>query len=229
MSLSPSKHLVLITAFTLMGVGLNAGDGFPAWDNPNVFKQDLIRATLATNLPNVTEADHFLGAELSGAQIYSNSGSYQYIPAGRLSIYPNPDYNLWVQFARWPGSDPNYAVGTGVQVAFKGEADTRRQAIGISWHSIFAETFMQRDVSVHGLYGTTWKGMNMGLIAMVDIHHILVEDGNGIPDYDKTILIAVPYISRVMGDAFRITLKLPYNSTGFGIALGGELLIRKRQ
>jgi len=229
MSLSPNKYLIFTTIFILLVVGLNAGGGFPAWDHSQVFKQDLRRSTLATNLPNVTEADHFLGAELSGARIYSNSGSYQYIPAGRVSLYPNPDYNLWVQFARWPGSDPNYAVGTGVQVAFKGEATTRRQAIGISWHSIFAQAYMQRDISVHGLYGTTWGGFNLGLIAMYDIHHILVEDGNGIPDYDESIFIAVPYISRVIGESFRFTLKLPYNSTGFGLALGGEFLIRKRQ
>lgn len=229
MSTLSSKHLIFTFSIVLLSGSLRAGDGFPAWDNPNLFKQDLRRATLATNLPNITEADHFLGAELSGAQIYSNAGDYQHIPAGRLSIYPNPDYNLWVQFARWPGSAPNFSVGTGIQVAFQGDDLSRRQAIGVSWNTIFDEGYVQRDIALHGLYGTKWKKMDIGIVAMYDIHHVLVENGNGIPDYDASIFLAMPFIARVIGDSFRLIMKIPYNTTGPGLVLRGEILIRKRK
>jgi len=229
MSFPLSKHLILISLLISFSQHLSGGDGFPIWDNANLFKQDLKRASLLTNLPNLTETDHFLGVQISGGQIHTNSGSSQQMPAGRLSIYPNPDYNVWVQFARWPGSNPNFSVGTGLQVEFKGENLQRRQAVGIAWNTIFDDGYTQRDITIHGLYGFTWDKLNLGLIAIIDLHHLVVEDGNGIPDYDETILVGVPYISWLIKNAFKVSIKVPYNSTGPGIVVGSELLIGKRK
>ncbi len=229
MLLSSTKHLIFLISILVFSSSLHAGSGFPTWDYANLFKQDLRRATLVTNLPNLTESDHFIGVQLSGSQIFSNSGTYQRMPAARLSMYPNPGYNLWVQFARWPGSDPNFSVGTGLQVEFKGEDIQRRQAIGISWNSIYDEGYTQRDISIHGLYAYNIKRFNLGLIAMIDLHHLVVEDGNGIPDYDETIYIAIPYISWLFTETLRVSIMMPYNSTGPGLVLGSEWLIGKRK
>lgn len=229
MSLSSIKYLILITLSVLLYSQLIAGGGFPAWDYANLFKQDLKRATLVTNLPNITESDHFIGVQLTGSQIYSNSGSAQRMPAARFSMYPNPGYNLWVQFARWPGSNPNFSVGTGLQIQFEGEDPQRRQALGISWNSIFDDGYIQRDISIHGLYAYALKKLNLGVIGIVDLHHLVVEDGNGIPDYDETIFLAVPYIGWLVKETIRVSIMVPYNSTGPGLVLGSELLIGKRK
>ncbi len=194
-----------------------------------MFKQDLKRATLVTNLPNITDSDHFIGVQLSGSQILTNSGSTQRMPAARFSMYPNPGYNLWVQIGRWPGSNPNFSVGTGLQVEFKGEDPHRRQAVGVSWNSIFDVGYIQRDIAIHGLYAYASQKINLGVIGIVDMHHLVVEDGNGIPDYDETILLVVPYIGWLVKETFRVSVMVPYNSTGPGIILGSELLIGKRK
>lgn len=229
MSFSTSKYLLFITFIALFSLRLSAGDDYPVWDDANLFKQDLKSATLVTNLPNITEADHFFGVQFSGSQIHTNSGSNQRIPAARLSLYPNPGYNLWVQFARWPGSNPNFSVGTGLQVEFRGEDVHRRQAIGLSWNSIFEDGYVQRDVTIHGLYGYASKKLNLGFIALIDMHHLVVENGNGIPDYDETILLGVPYISWLMADQLRVSFMLPYNSNGPGFVVGTEFMIGKRK
>ncbi|NQV42186.1 MAG: hypothetical protein HQ506_07530 [Candidatus Marinimicrobia bacterium] len=187
------------------------------------------RATLVTNLPNITDSDHFIGVQLSGSQIPSNSGSAQRMPAARFSMYPNPGYNLWVQFARWPGSNPNFSIGTGLQVEFEGEDPQRRQAIGISWNSIFDDGYTQRDVSVHGLYAYASEKLNLGVIAIIDMHHLVIEDGTGIPDYDESIYLAVPYLSWLAKESIRVSVMVPFNSSGPGVVLGSELLIGKRK
>ena len=73
MSFSSIKHLIFFTLILSLSSPLCAGDGFPAWDYANLFKQDLKRATLVTNLPNITESDHFIGVQFTGSQIFSNS------------------------------------------------------------------------------------------------------------------------------------------------------------
>jgi hypothetical protein len=229
MSLSPIKHPIFITLSILIHSQLVAGEGFPAWGSSNGFKDDLRRASLVANLPNITESDHFIGLQLTGSQIYSTTSSTQNIPAARFSIYPNPSYNLWVQFGRWPGSNPSFSVGTGIQTEFDGEDPQRRQAVGVSWNSIFNDGYMQRDISVHGLYAYTFAKLSLGIIALLDMHHLIVEDGNGIPDYDETIYAAVPYMGFMLKETFRLSVMLPYNSSGPGLVLGAELLIRKRQ
>jgi len=229
MSFSASKYLILFPLIVLFSLPLSAGDDFPVWDDASLFKQDLKHAALVANLPNITEADYFIGVQLSGSQIHTNSGSNQHMPGARLSLYPNPGYSLWVQFARWPGSNPNFSVGTGLQVEFKAEDIKRRQAIGISWNSIFDDGYVQRDISVHGLYGYASNKLNLGIMAVIDMHHLVVENGNGIPDYDETILMGVPYISWLLTEQLRVSLMVPYNSTGPGLVLGSELLIGKRQ
>ena len=229
MSSSAFKNLLLFTLCVSISSHVVAGDGFPAWGGANLFKQDLEASTLVTNLPNITDSDHFIGVQLMGSQFYSNSGSAQRMPAARFTVYPNPGYNVWVQFARWPGSNPNFSVGTGLQVEFKSEDPQQRQAVGISWNSIFDDGYIQRDISIHGLYAHAWKKLNVGIIGMVDLHHLVVEDGNGIPDYDKTIYLVVPYIDWLVKETFRVSLMVPYNSTGPGIVVGSELLIGKRK
>ncbi len=105
----------------------------------------------------------------------------------------------------------------------------RRQAIGISWNSIFDDGYIQRDISIHGLYGYASKKLNLGIMALIDLHHLVIENDNGIPDYDETILLGVPYISWLILEELRVSLMIPYNSTGPGIVLGSELLIGKRK
>jgi len=212
----------------MCSISLIAGDNFPSWEHAGLFKQDLRRSTLVTNLPNILEADHFFGLQLSGSQIYSNSGTYQRMPGVRLSIYPNPGYNIWMQFARWPGSDPNFSVGTGLQVEFSGSDLDRRKAIGISWNSIFDEGYVQRDITAHGLYSMVTNSLNFGLMVLIDMHHLIVENGNGIPDYDRTILLGSPYISWLATPELRLSLLIPYNSTGPGVVINGEYMIGKR-
>ncbi|MCF7825558.1 MAG: hypothetical protein K9M55_01580 [Candidatus Marinimicrobia bacterium] len=229
MSILFTKYLYYIPVLALLSLRLSAGDNFPVWDHADLFKQDLKSASLVTNLPNITDADHFIGLQLSASQIYSNSGSYQSMPGVRLSLYPNPGYNLWVQFAPWPGSQPNFSVGIGLQVEFTGTDLQRRKAIGVSWNSIFNDGYIQRDISIHGLYGLTYRKLNYGIMAVIDLQHLVVEDGKGVPDYDETILIAVPYINKLVSKVWRVSLMVPYNSTGPGIVLGSEFLIGKRK
>jgi len=229
MSILSTKYLYYIPVLALLSLRLSAGDNFPVWDHAGLFKQDLKRASLVTNLPNITDADHFIGLQASASQIYSNSGTYQRMPGVRLSLYPNPGYNLWAQFAPWPGSQPNFSVGIGLQVEFTGEDLQRRKAMGVSWNSIFDDGYVQRDVAIHGLYGLTSGKLNYGLIAVIDFQHLVVEDGHGVPDYDETILIAVPYIDTLVNKVWRVSFMVPYNSTGPGIVIGSELLIGKRK
>ena len=228
MSLFSSKHLYILISFGICLSTTWAGDGFPIWDNPVRFKQDLRRTTLATNLPNITETGHTLGVQLKVASIFANSDETLAVPGGRLTIYPNPGYNIWVQLSSWPGSTPSFGVGTGIQVEFQGDNPKRRQAVGLTWNEIHADGYAQRDISFHGLYGFSSKELSAGIIFVVDLHHVIVENGNGIPDYDETIYIAVPYISWLWKESFRMSMMLPLNSTGPGLILGGEFMIGKR-
>jgi len=228
MSPSNRKQFHLIVLWLCSSMFIYAQDDFPDWGSRASFKQDLKRSSLLVNLPNLTDSDHFLGVQMSGGVISTSSGGLQLLPAARLSLFPNPDYNLWVQFGSWSGNETNFSVGTGIQIEFNGENARRRQAIGLSWNSAYAEDYSQRDIAVHGLLGYHWNGFNLGLIALYDFHHLIVTDGLGIPDYDESIWMGVPYITWMLNESFKTFVNIPINSTGPGIAVGCELLIRKR-
>jgi hypothetical protein len=229
MSSLPPKYLLITTLVALFSLRLVAGDGFPLWDNANLLQQDLKRATLVNNLPNITEADHYIGVQYSSSLFHSNSGESHLLPGARVSVYPNPGYNVWAQFAQWPGSEPNFAVGTGIQVELASENPTRRQAMGISWNEIYGDGYIQRDISVHGLYGFASEKLNLGLMAIIDLQHLVIDNDRGVPDYNGTILLAVPYISWLWKEQLRISMMMPYNSTGPAVVLSGEFLLGKRE
>lgn len=229
MPFSFRKQFHFILLWLCGSMTLYAQPGFPDWESSQTFKKDLKRSSLLVNLPNLTDADHFVGLQMSGAGVSSSNGDLQIMPAARLSVFPNPDYNLWAQFGSWTGNETNFSVGTGIQVEFNGDSAKRRQAIGLAWNSVFAENYSQRDITVHGLIGYHWNGFDLGLIALYDIHHLIITDGLGISDYDESIWMGIPYIIWMLNDNLKTFAKIPINPTGAGIAIGCELLIRKRQ
>lgn len=204
------------------------GDNFPVRDNESLFRQDLRRASLLNIVPNLTETGQYLGVQVSSSHILTNSGEQQLIPGVRASIYPNPGYNIWAQFQDWPGETPNFSVGTGIQIELPGENQTRRQAIGLAWNKVYTSDYSQRDISFHGLYAYSNGKLNLGVIALIDFHHILVDDGVGFQDYDDTIYLGTPYISWNIIEQARFSLSIPYNVTGPGLVIGFELLLGNR-
>ncbi len=224
----PRLILLTILTISLYPQELAADNTFPIQDNENLFRQDLRRASLLNIVPNLTETGQYLGVQLSSSHIYSNSSGQQYVPGVRLSIYPNPGYNVWAQFGKWPGVTPTFSVGTGIQVEIPAAEQSRRQAIGLAWNEVYASDYSQRDISVHGLYGYSSGRLNFGIIAIIDLHHILVDDVTGFLDYDESIYLAVPYISWIFREQARFSLSIPYNVTGPGLTLGVEFLLAGR-
>jgi len=217
------KQLILfILALVPLGVFAGPND-YPGWEDSEVFKQDLQRGALVANLPTIFDADHFLGVQAGAAFLP------QVIPSGRFSIFPNPEYNLWVQFARWPGDGANFAVGTGFQTAFRGEDPDLKKGVGLSWNTIFNEGYQQRDITIHGILGTTWQGFQLGAVLLLDMHHVLVDNNRGISDYDTNLLMAVPFLQRELGPTMRVTLQLPVSSAGASLQLSAEMLVGKRK
>ena len=225
---SLTKLILTIVMSISLFSQLLADDNFPVLNNETDFCQDLKRASLVNTVPNLTETGQYLGVQLSSSHIYSNSGRQQVVPGIRLSIYPNPGYNLWAQFGNWPGETPAFSVGTGIQIEMSPENQDRREAIGLAWNEVYTSDYRQRDISVHGLYGYSNGQLNLGIIALIDLHHILVADEIGYSDYDETIYLAIPYISWMFWQQLRFSLSMPYNSTGPGLALGLEFLVGDR-
>ncbi len=201
---------------------------FPQWMDQSTFSSDLRAAARISNLPNPGGGEHYLGLTSSLAMVSAESGENIVIPGVRIAIYPNPGYNLWTRFARWPGSEPVFSVGTGIQVEFPGEQQAVRQAIGLTWNKVFGNGYTQRDISAHALYGRSNRSFDYGLIAILDLHHIIVEGNHEIADYNETIFKAVPYISWMVMSQSKLTLNLPLDSQGLALELSFEWVLGPR-
>ncbi|MEA3286738.1 MAG: hypothetical protein U9Q77_05120 [Candidatus Marinimicrobia bacterium] len=220
--------LIMLSSFLTVVVNL-AGSDFPNWQDQSSFQTDLRAAARVTNIPNPGNTDYYLGLQASLASIRLDRDESATVPSARLSIYPNPGYNLWAQFAQWPGDYPAFSVATGVQVEFPADQRSIRQAIGLGWSEVIGKAYTQRDISVYALYGRSQETFNYGLMAIVDMHHVLVENGNGIPDYDKTNYLALPYISWLFLDQSRVSLYLPIDANGLALDLSCEWLLGSRE
>lgn len=208
---------------------LIADDSYPALGDSELFKIDLKRSSLVANPPNLAESGHFIGIGSSISQFQSTAGETHIVPSARITVYPNPGYNVWVNIANWPGPAVSFDVGVGLQVEFNPENPARRQALGLSWHEIYGDAYTQRDVSVHGLYGVSKNDLDFGAIVILDMHHVLVDNGKGIPDYDENFFILMPYIGMMFMEKMKIAAHLPYNSEGLGLVLNAEFQLGKRQ
>ncbi len=225
---TPKSILILLIVLPTINI-LNAKSDYPNWHDTSTFQTGLRSAALISNLPNAGGEDHYLGLSTSINLIPNGSDGAYYTPAARFSIYPNPGYNLWAQFAHWPADNPSFSVGTGIQVEFPGENQETMQGIGISWNTIYGDAYNQRDISVHALYGFSRGSLDFGLIAMLDMHHILIENSRGIPDYDETLLQAVPYISWMLLDQAKLSFSLPLDVEGPALSIAYEYLIDRRK
>ncbi len=222
------KSLVFIIILMFAVIPSRSEHEFPAWDTFSDFKNDIARASLISNLPNLTEAGHYIGVQTSSSLFKSNSGQTQVVPSARMSVYPNPGYSLWAQLSQWPGAYPNFGVGVGLQVEFQADNPDKRQAIGVSWNEIHALGYAQRDVSVHGLYGHSFSKVNLGLIAIIDMHRVLVDKGIGFSSFDRTIYTAVPFVSYNFTKQFRTSTSFTTNSAGVGVSISVELFMGPR-
>jgi len=199
-----------------------ASNSFPAWQDTLVFHADLRSAALITNLPNPSGEDYFIGFSTAIAGFHSESGETQMIPAARVSIYPTPGYNLWAQFAKWPGELPAFSVGTGVQVEFPGDNIRLRKAIGLTWNELHTEQFIQRDITAHALYGRTQDSFYYGLIGSFNSQHVLVKNGNEIPDFDESFMQVIPYIGWMFNETIRISFKVPMDVENTAVDMSCE-------
>ena len=213
----------------LLAIGIYANESFPNWESAETFKQDLRASALVANLPNMTEESHYLGISSSLNRVSSNLDETYMIPSARISIYPNPGYNIWTQFSKWPGDRPRFSVGTGVQVEFPSENPIQRRAIGLSWNEVSTEDYLQRDISIHGLFSWSKNTLNYGCMAIIDLHHVLIEDQFGIPDYDKTLYQVVPYVNWMVKEQLKLTMALPIDAAGGTLSIGAEYHIGKRK
>ncbi len=229
MSINSIKLLISTVAFLMFASNLVADDSFPNWTSEDLFRADLRTSALIANLPNMTEESHYLGISSKLSRIQRTSDFTYYIPTVRMSVYPNPGYNLWAQFSKWPGEQANFSVGTGIQVEFPGENDQRRKAIGASWNEIYAEDYTQRDISVHGLFGLKHNNLSYGLMAIIDLHHVLVDDSRGIADYDKTGTQLVPYANWMFRDQVKVSVAIPLDASNAALTVGLEYHLGMRE
>lgn len=228
MSTSFPKLVLTLLSFFLAVNFCSAQSTFPNWDTASTFSKSLRSAALISSLPNTAGEDYYLGLRTSTDMILTDSDGPYLSPNARLSIYPNPGYNLWAQFGYWPSDRPAFSVGTGIHVELPSENQKINQGIGMSWNTVYGEDYSQRDISAHVLYGYSLGSFDFGLSAILDVHHILVEDSRGIPDYDETILQAVPYISWMLFDQSKLSLSLPLDAKGAALSFAYEYLLEKR-
>ncbi|MCF7808613.1 MAG: hypothetical protein K9M49_06990 [Candidatus Marinimicrobia bacterium] len=214
--------LLLICAQMIM-----ASD-FPVINDQDSFESDLHSAALINQLPNLKGGDHYLGLKISTLAINSPNGQFVPVPEVRLSIYPNPGYNMWANFAKWPGDSPTFSYGTGVQVAFYGENVQSEQAIGFTWSMITGEWYQQRDIKIHGMFSRVLDKWEYGLIALLDLHHVIAEKNLGVNSYDGTIMQIAPYIKLMNWDAYNLSLMVPLSKDGGAISLSLEHFLGKR-
>ena len=150
------------------------------------------------------------------------------LPSARLAIYPNPDYSLWLHMAVEPTTLPQFSVGTGIQIQLPVENRNRREAVGLAWNQVSAADYLQRDITLHGLYGYTGPRLDAGFILLMDLHHVLVENESGMADYDATNWQAASYISWMLQKTLRSGLVLALDQSGAGLTITFEYFMAKR-
>ncbi len=205
-----------------------AQNSFPAWQDATSFLTDLRGAALISNLPNTTSEDYYIGLSTASAGFRAVSGNQQFIPSARVSIYPSPGYNLWAQFSKWPGEDPAFSVGTGVQVEFQAENIHIRQAIGLTWNELHGDQFIQRDISPHALYGWAGQSFQYGCMAIINMQHVLTESGSGISNYDESFVQVVPYINWMFTDRIKVSIRAPLDKESMAWDMSCEWFWGKR-
>jgi len=226
----PTSKVISFILFTqLIPFQLVSGGNFPATTDLASFKADLYQSALISNIPNTPGSDSYTGVNAAFSGFRSVTGDYYFIPAVRLSVYPNPGYNLWAQFAAWPEGQAGFSVGTGIQVTFQGENLRNGQALGISWNTIYGNGYSQRDISVHGLLTRFAGPAAFGVMAVYNMHHVLVTDINGFRSYDETIVVMIPYISWTVSEVIRVSLNSPLGTKGAAFSAAIEWLIGKRE
>ncbi|MCF7824262.1 MAG: hypothetical protein K9N35_08835 [Candidatus Marinimicrobia bacterium] len=186
-------------------------------------------SSFIANLPNKQGSDYYIGIQASASSFSSASPEQIIIPGFRLSIYPNPEYNLWAQMGKWPGSQPEFSVGTGIQVSFPGENTQYGQTLGATWNKIFGTDYSQRDISIHGIYTRYSSPWDFGLMAIYTMHHVLVENAANFQDFDRTQLFLVPYFSWTFGDVMRLTASVPFNTQGAALSADIEWFVGQRE
>ncbi len=213
---------------SIFGIVVAGENEYPNWQDTLTFHSDLRTSALITNPPNLTSEDYFIGIQGATALFYETSGELQMVPGLRLSIYPSPNYNIWVDFSTWSADLPTFSAGTGIQVEFPGENIHMRKAISLSWNELNANRYTQRDISASALIALTGKNLHYGLITSYDLHHVLVENGWGIPDYDKSYIQLLPYISRIIGETMRMTIQIPIDKEAVTYLFRWEWFLGKR-
>lgn len=201
---------------------------FPSYADQSTFTSDLKRAALLSNLPNLKGSNHYLGLKLSGASTIFSDGLLA-IPDVRLSIYPNPGYNIWTQFSTWPGDTPSFSVGTGAQVVFFNEDGRSEQAIGFSWNTIFGESHRQRDINLHAMYARLAASWEYGMLLILDMHHVILEENIGLNSYDGNMIHFAPYIKLMKNETRHMSLIIPFSAHGMAARLSIEWLLGRRE
>ena len=119
-------------------------------------------------------------------------------------------------------------MGTGIQSVFQNDKSKYEQAVGLSWNSIFGHAYVQRDISAHVLYAHHSETLEYGTMAVLDMHHVLMEKGLNISSYDETFGYIIPYINLIFYDNVRVYAALPLGRAGASAQLGMEWLIGRR-
>ena|GEM_PF-320050 len=229
MSSSISKSSIYTLISLLAASFLYSGNDFPTRGELDSFKKDLSRIAMISNVANTQGTDYYIGVSSSFAGMNSVTEGIQMLPALRLSIYPNPGYNIWAQFASLASDKPTFSVGTGIQVAFQGENLRNGQALGVSWNKIYGDGYNQRDISVHGMLTRFSTRLDFGLMAVYDMHHVLIESVSNFKSYDETILSMIPYIKWTANEPFLVSASVPVAANGVSIQLDFEYLLGKRK
>jgi hypothetical protein len=223
-----SKFLVPLVIPVLLTLDLRA-DNFPDTISPTVFKAEVRALSRHNNLPNFDAEDDFLGLRWSSSVIADQNQDRHLVQGIRAILYPNTGYNVWVQLSEWPGDTPHFAVSTGLQYEFPGKNPRFRRAIGLGWSEGYGSIHTQRDIQAYAFLGRSSKRFELGITGALTMQHVLVEDGNGIPDYDETFLRLMPYIGAMIFGNHFVQLVLPYDNKGAVLNLSYEIQLGARE
>lgn len=220
--------LILVLLCGLLTADAGA-QSFPNPSHSSPFKAEARTLSRSNNLPNIFARDEYLGLKISHSTLVDQLEAYHSIYSMRASLYPNTGYNLWLQLSQWSGHTPHFAVSTGIQIEYPKSNSFLRRAIGLGWTEVYAEIHTQRDIQIFGILGRSTDRFELGITGALTLHHILVDDGHGIPDYDETFLRFIPYIGMMTFSGQYFQILVPTDKQGAILNLAYEIHLGSRE
>lgn len=224
-----SSLVILQLSMVLMGASASQAQSFPDFHDAVSFRSDQRTLALVGNLPNINARDAYIGLKTSANLLPAASGDLHLVNDVRVSVYPNPGYDLWLQLSSWSNSSPSFMVATGVQYEYPGTDTRLRKVIGLGWSESYGAIQVVRDVRIFGVLGYSSKNWEYGVSAAMIMQHGVIENGWGIPDYDETFYTLVPYIGMMIAKAHTFQVMLPLASSDLALSLAYEFQFGRRQ